>query len=368
MKNIKKSFNYRLATYNETKQNRWNRFCPHCGRADFSPYINIHTGEPVDEKVCGKCDHNSSCGYHMPPREWWAKYGSGQATKHQYTLEEIAEVENRCKMTDPGFYNRDSREEVMKQYTNLNFFRQVQSVSEAARYERCSFKRQHPSVQAYLKRMEAWCEESQSGDNTLNRYLYKLFLKERVDAALKRYRVGNTENGHIIYWQIDEMNHVHTGKVMAYGHDGHRKKGRGAFNWVHTAKGEEMFIGQCLFGEHLLSEMTTLGPIGLVESEKTALIMSILMPDVAWMATGGKQNFNLKMLAPIINHDVMVLPDTDAIIEWSSKLKEWFGEESSFTIPEWYISLCEDPRVRGMKWDVADMLLMKLNDGLSIVE
>ncbi len=36
--------------------------------------------------------------------------------------------------------------------------------------------------------------------------------------------------------------------------------------------------------------------IGVVESEKTALIMSLVCPDKVWLATGGKANFKESML------------------------------------------------------------------------
>ena len=360
--NFKKTFNYQLASYSETKRNKWNNICPNCGRAEFSPYINVHTDEPVDERLCGKCNREHNCGYHMPPREWAARYGSMDKphTTHQYTEAEVAEAVEYSKMKDCKSFVPQGRDEVMKHYTGLNYLGQVQSIAAMARYTPNSSEEQHPAVKAYFDRMATWCEESLTGDNTLVKYLYTIFPKERVDAALKLYHIGSTDNGHIIYWQIDEAGNVHTGKIMAYGTDGHRKKGRGAFNWVHTAKGEEMFPGQCLFGEHLLRDYSILSPIGLVESEKTAFILSILMPDVVWLATGGKQNFSLKMLAPLMNRDIYLLPDTDAMIEWSIKAREWSGMEFNFIIPEWYRTMCDDPRVRDMKWDIADILLRKL--------
>ena len=44
--------------------------CPHCGRPHcFTRYLDDN-GEEIDPS-CGICDHKSSCGYHLPPREFY---------------------------------------------------------------------------------------------------------------------------------------------------------------------------------------------------------------------------------------------------------------------------------------------------------
>ena len=45
-------------------------------------------------------------------------------------------------------------------------------------------------------------------------------------------------------------------------------------------------LKQCLFGEHLLSEIPT-KPVAIVESEKSALVATHYMPEFIWLATGG---------------------------------------------------------------------------------
>lgn len=54
---------------------------------------------------------------------------------------------------------------------------------------------------------------------------------------------------------------------------------------------EDWELTQCLFGEHLLPLYPD-KPVALVESEKTAVICSGLMPRFLWRATGGKQQIN----------------------------------------------------------------------------
>ena len=45
---------------------------------------------------------------------------------------------------------------------------------------------------------------------------------------------------------------------------------------------------QCLFGEHLLAYASSMArTVAIVESEKTALIAALFIPDLVWLATGG---------------------------------------------------------------------------------
>jgi hypothetical protein len=47
--------------------------CPNCGhrRHTFKRYIDIETHEPLADHV-GRCDREEGCGYHYPPREYFA--------------------------------------------------------------------------------------------------------------------------------------------------------------------------------------------------------------------------------------------------------------------------------------------------------
>jgi hypothetical protein len=67
-------------------------------------------------------------------------------------------------------------------------------------------------------------------------------------------------------------------------------------NWLHKAfKEPEFNLSQCLFGLHRITEDYQ-KTIAIVESEKTAIVMSILLPHYIWLATGSKGNFKFEML------------------------------------------------------------------------
>ena len=227
--------------------------------------------------------------------------------------------------------------------------------------------------------MSTLCHKSRSDKNNLARWLYTQFPEEQVAEVLARYRTGSTRDGRIIYWQINEYGQVRAGKVMAYDLDGHRKKdGKGNVCWVHSMKidgirFDEMLAPQCLFGEHLapllspqggktaMPEYSPLGEIegaAIVESEKTAIIMSLIKPDTVWLATGGKANFKEQMLWPLLGYEVAVYPDADALHDWYTRAVEMNRTLGTrLHIPTWYYNLMDHDEARREGWDLADILL-----------
>ena len=70
----------------------------------------------------------------------------------------------------------------------------------------------------------------------------------------------------------------------------------------------------CLFGLHLASDDEQ-SPIAIVESERSAVILSELLPKQLWMATVYPCNFNLLSLAPLQGRRVILYPRTDPAME-----------------------------------------------------
>lgn len=169
-----------------------------------------------------------------------------------------------------------------------------------------------------------------AGESTLVRWLRSLpwdeVQRERIDKTLKNYFVGCSKEGHTIFWQVDELGYVRTGKMMHYKSDGHRDKDKGR-SWIHAKlkrvgkfDDTKYTMRQTLYGMHLL-DMCPNATVNIVESEKTALIMTIAYGDMrrcVWMATGGVCNLNEKVLKPIIERGrkVVLYPDKDAAECW----------------------------------------------------
>ncbi len=98
--------------------------------------------------------------------------------------------------------------------------------------------------------------------------------------------------------------------------------------------------------------------IGVVESEKTALIMSLVCPDKVWLATGGKANFKEQMLAPLIGLEVAVYPDADALHDWYTRAVEMNRTLGTrLHIPTWYYNLMDHPEAIAQRPDLADVVM-----------
>lgn len=162
-------------------------------------------------------------------------------------------------------------------------------------------------------------EASLGYTDNFTQFMSGVFGQELTDKAAKTYYVGASKfwKGATIFWQVDEVGRVRYGKVMLYSSkDGKRiKEPFNHFTNVHSIlKLKDFNYKQCLFGLHLLNGNTK--PVAIVESEKTAIIMSIVDDSYLWLATGGKGNFNYEFLAPIKGREITAFPDAGETI-WS---------------------------------------------------
>ena len=145
--------------------------------------------------------------------------------------------------------------------------------------------------------------------------------------AAERYRLGCSKEGGVIFWEIDDQQRVHTGKIMYYQPDCHRDKGHNP-TWVHSLMKDKLpanyELQHCLFGLHLLTSDIShqTSSVAIVESEKTAIILSEKFPDFIWLSCGGLQMFKPELLAPLVNHKVVIFPDTD---ETGEAYKAWLA-------------------------------------------
>ena len=140
-------------------------------------------------------------------------------------------------------------------------------------------------------------------------FLIETFGYKAADKAVERYFLGVYEHRNslkTIYWQIDQMETLRAGKVIAYGIDGKRIKSQNA-NWYHYLEGQTCPINQCLFGEHLIPDYDL--PIAVVEGEKTAVIMNILQPQWIWISCGGSTALTDNKCHSISKYDVTLFPD-----------------------------------------------------------
>lgn len=303
------------------------KVCPKCGRKScFTRYVDGNAQITFPNHV-GKCDHINSCGYHYTPKEYFQDNPTIKET--------MIEQNNRS----------DTPSRAVKPI--------AKPLSSSA-----------PQT-SYLP--SDWVSQSmQKFDvNPLYRYLTKVAGKEKTDRLFNLYKVGTSKmwNGATVFWQIDINGNVRAGKIMGYdAKTGHRiKHPFNQVNWVHSVKRVPDFhMKQCLFGEHLLSETSIpASTVAIVESEKTALIAALFIPDFVWLATGGMHgSFNSKVMQVLCGREVILFPDLKATEEWKRKTAMLHSICKRVTCSDLLEKMATD-RQREAGLDIADFLLME---------
>lgn len=188
---------------------------------------------------------------------------------------------------------------------------------------------------------------------------------DRIVDIVNAYQLGVTKDGHVIYWYIDVNGVVRMGKVMAYKSDGHRDKLISPLSIPKelSKRGEvsaDYSIKQTLFGEHLLgSPQNENKTIGIVESEKSAVICSLCIPDVLWMATGSRYNLQDERLNAVKDRNAILFSDTDKDGETFS---QWHDRAMELNAKGWNLQVCDyleriaTSEQRQVKIDIADLL------------
>lgn len=161
--------------------------------------------------------------------------------------------------------------------------------------------------------------------NTFIDFLLTLFDKPKVAAAVERYFIGGDSHGRTIFPNLDQEGRCVGGAVIPYLVNGHRDKGKGISNLHSELKRKDKTLptqgDQVLFGSHLL-RLYPSASVGIVESQKSAVILSIIYPDVVWLATAGMTNFNERLLSSIYDRNVIAYPDFNGVQEWTRRAKE----------------------------------------------
>lgn len=237
--------------------------CPSCHKSNrFTFYIDTVTGQNLAADV-GICNRRDGCGYHKPPRKFF-----------QNTITHPEE-----KISEPNL--------------------EIKPVS-------------YIPIQEFQKTLSGWKQTN------LAKFLIRFFSLELVGMVMNLYMVGQAkkDGGKAnIFWQADIEGEIRTGKIMCYNEDtGKRRKEEGLLpSWIHTAKTilQPFNLHQCFYGENFLNQFPS-KKVMIVESEKTALIAAIYMPEFIWMATGGVSGVKWKEYAVnkvLQNRTVELFPD-----------------------------------------------------------
>lgn len=305
--------------------------CPKCGRRRcFTLYVDSETQKPIDPS-CGKCDHLNSCGYHLPPREYYRLHPSSERLYKEY-------VPYRT-------YRAERAERAYKTYKPHETYESFKTYKPHETHTPDDAP--HPALSQALAQAGSW------RDTTLWPWLLHQFPGRQADVerTCTAYRLGAWPDHRAIYWQIDQEGHVRDGKLMDYLPDGHRT---GNPSWVSAELRRlgrlpaDAATRKCLFGLHLLTARPD-ACICLVESEKTALWCAIGYPQHLWLATGGCQALNVQAIQPLKGRKVVVWPDSGCYEKWTQVF-----QQSGHTLYTIHNLDCLPGN-----WDIVD--LMKVN-------
>jgi hypothetical protein len=203
------------------------------------------------------------------------------------------------------------------------------------------------------------------GRNQLIDMMLRLFPQQAVLMACQRYLIGfnsfKTVNpgDALIYWQVDENRKIVNAKKIHYLADGHRNKQYPPIVMYPDNP-------QCLFGQHLINDDPE-QPVAIVESEKSALIMSIVMPEFLWLATGSLNNFSEHFLQPLRHRKIVAFPDLDSRRDkpsgYSVSTAAWLQEAQRLKDNGWdirvdlWLEKNANTAQRLAKLDIADIAL-----------
>jgi len=252
--------------------------CPKCDKKTFVLYIDVETNQYLSWQY-GRCDREIKCKYHHKPKQII------------------------------------SEKPIDTSISKISYHPFILTVESSHNFE----------------------------ENDFVKYLKRLFSENDVKKAISKYSIGTSKywKGATVFWQIDNYLKVRAGKVFLYdsitGNRSKEKDGKSLITWAHRIlKLKKYKLKQCLFGLHLVNKIIPWDDdfidcdeeelnnkiIAIVESEKTAVIMSILKPELIWMATGSLKGFKHDMLLPIKSFKILAFPDKSAYSIWSKKAIE----------------------------------------------
>ncbi|MDB5158005.1 MAG: hypothetical protein JWR50_2712 [Mucilaginibacter sp.] len=316
---------YTLQPY-KTQKSRYT--CPECGvLKKFTRYIDVETNLHLAEHV-GKCDRETSCGYHFTPKQSFA-------ANPDFTPVKAKQPKPQSQMFKPDYIPRKLFEKS-------------------------------------LNRVEK---------NDFVEYLCSIFENSTVNELLESYYIGTAKHWPhaTIFWQLDRKENVRTGKIMLYDpYTGKRiKQPYAHISWAHTLLKPQKSVGahvlgsdngntlpatpkynlqQCLFGEHLIypggKEI-----IAIVESEKTAVIAKGFMPEHIWVAAGSLEGLTLEKCRVLHGRQVMLVPDIDGYAKWEKKMQMLKAKmpATRFGMGKFLQNLPPEEQTPGM--DIADWLV-----------
>ena len=155
--------------------------------------------------------------------------------------------------------------------------------------------------------------EITSFNSTFFEYLcgFIWFDQDKLEALMKRYPIGATEQGESIFWHINAENKITNGHIITMDSE----TGKVYDDSWYYQDGRPT----CMFGEHLLGAFPN-QTVALVTDELTAAIMSCFPTPYVWLATGKEQTTPTDLF-PLVGKSVVVFPNKGEYNKWQEMLQ-----------------------------------------------
>ena len=282
--------------------------CPACSKPRcFTRYLDTDTGEVLPDEY-GRCDREANCGHHLNPYH----VGPG-GTSYARQMEGDNKLPYRNGMA------------------GKNPLRPTLAGAPAPTAVRCIPADVYAATLGSYER------------NNLAQLLRGHFGAGVADELLRRFQVGTSayRPGACVFWFIDEHGRVRGGKIMLFDETFHRvKTPDGRTTWAHTAlKHHHQRRGRpappwladysehgqkspCLFGLPQLATAPPTQPVAVVESEKTAIVVTPYLPQFVWLATGSVGQLTPDRMEPLRGRRIVLYPDAGCLDKWQVKADE----------------------------------------------
>ena len=275
-------------------------FCPKCGHKKFVPYICNKTGEYVNELSVGRCERRNNCKYHLTPGTYFNNANNNQIKKSK----KMENLENKPTISRIPQERIDNNSLLDTNYKNTGLFYFMKKCFGKGEAEKAFDLYLILISKHYTKDMLYGVAYIQKDINDEIRQVKIMLYNPKTGKRVKEW-------DDFYYWDSRIRGYVksksgtptimHLGKKLMYDYE---------------FKNELTF-----FGAHLIKSAPEKA-IAIVESEKSAVICSICMPDYIWLATGGI--YGCKWYSPEVyeilkGRKIILFPDLGATEDWKIK-------------------------------------------------
>ena len=294
--------------------------CPECLERTFKRYWDNFKNEYFPDEDVGRCNREFNCGCHNTPKQFFEKNG----------LDYPKNEAHKSSLPKPKL----------------------------------------PTT--YID--TSWVEKSMNRPipNYFIDYLERLFGKEQSNMLVNQFRIGTSKHwkGATVFWQIDQDFKVRSGKIMLFNSK-IGKRVKFCDNWVHSvAEIKDFTLGLCFFGLHQLTENSS-KTIGIVESQKSAIILTHINPNTIWMASGGIA-LPIERFKPLKGRKIILYPDAGMdnngtpFQKWSKKADELNKLRFNVSVSKLVENAATDEqRLKG--YDLADYYTLIDQNGQSVL-